>query len=166
MARQLTGDEGPSVQGSTDQLSQMNLNESTASLSRPQPQKDVFDVMFEPQNEAKRNQVTKLLHTFVNQHLAVFDRKVQTLESDFRSGVLLLLLVGKLANFFVPLARFYPQPENEQERLHNILLAFRLLRQTGLVADKWNERLFLKGDVKMTFRVLYDLCQAFPKVEQ
>ncbi|PIO36323.1 hypothetical protein AB205_0153850 [Aquarana catesbeiana] len=61
--------------------------------------------------------VVKSLITFVNKHLNKLNLEVTELESQFADGVYLVLLMGLLENYFVPLHNFYLTPEGFEQKV-------------------------------------------------
>ncbi|MEQ2183256.1 hypothetical protein GOODEAATRI_030891 [Goodea atripinnis] len=57
---------------------------------------------------------------------------VADMDKQFADGVLLLLLIGQLEGFFIPLFDFNLTPVNDSERLQNVTLALDLLNNIGL----------------------------------
>ena len=118
---------------------------------------------------------------FANKHLYKLGIQVQDLAKQFQDGSAFLLLIGKLGNFFIPLQRYYLSPSSAEEKLHNVLLAIRLLSSMGLSATKWNAQgtpfvggqnrtphtyvAVIQGDSKVIMRILFDMCQTFQRVE-
>lgn len=62
--------------------------------------------------------------------------EVQDLDSQFHDGVYLTLLMGLLEGFFVPLYSFYLAPQNFEQKVHNVNVAFDLMQEIGLAAPK------------------------------
>ena len=52
------------------------------------------------------------LLTFVNKHLSKVHLEVTDLDNQFHDGVFLILLLGLLEGFFVPLGSFYLTPKS------------------------------------------------------
>ncbi|TRY97047.1 hypothetical protein DNTS_001456 [Danionella cerebrum] len=88
---------------------------------------------------------TAVLH-FVNKTLASLELSVMDLDKQFADGVILLLLIGQLEGFFIPLCEFFLCPVSSSEMLHNVTLALDLLVDRGFpvqfvdpqVADTFN----------------------------
>lgn len=74
--------------------------------------------------------------TFVNKHLNKINMEVQDLDTQFHDGVYLTLLMGLLEGFFVPLYSFNLSPQNFEQKVHNVNVAFDLMQEIGLAAPK------------------------------
>uniref|UniRef100_A0A3Q4HSV5 Parvin, gamma n=1 Tax=Neolamprologus brichardi TaxID=32507 RepID=A0A3Q4HSV5_NEOBR len=79
----------------------------------------------------KVNTVKKALVHFVNQHISSLGLQVIDMDKQFADGVILLLLIGQLEGFFIPLFDFNLTPVSDSEMLHNVTLALDLLKDTG-----------------------------------
>uniref|UniRef100_G3TIU6 Gamma-parvin n=1 Tax=Loxodonta africana TaxID=9785 RepID=G3TIU6_LOXAF len=132
-----------------EQLTQRNTDED-------QPPKDIFDELFKLDPE-KVNTVKEAIVTFVNEKLDRLGLSVQSLDTQFADGVLLLLLIGQLEGFFLHLKEFYLTPSNPAEMLHNVTLALELLKDEGLLNYPINPEDIVNKDAKSTLRVLYSL---------
>jgi parvin len=57
-----------------------------------------------------------------------------TVESltDFEDGVHLIILLGMVGKFFVPLHTYYTTPQDSTEKIHNVKKAFELMQELGL----------------------------------
>lgn len=62
--------------------------------------------------------------------------EVQDLDTQFHDGVYLTLLMGLLEGFFVPLYSFNLSPQNFEQKVHNVHVAFDLMQDIGLAAPK------------------------------
>lgn len=62
--------------------------------------------------------------------------EVRDLDSQFHDGVYLTLLMGLLEGFFVPLYSFNLSPQNFEQKVHNVNVAFDLMQEIGLAAPK------------------------------
>ena len=56
--------------------------------------------------------------------------------SKFADGVYLVLLMGLLEGYFVPLYSFSITPEVFEDKVHNIQFAFELMQDAGLPKPK------------------------------
>lgn len=61
---------------------------------------------------------------------------VSDLDTQFHDGVYLTILMGLLEGFFVPHYTFYLTPQSFDEKVHNVVLAFDLMQDTGLTKPK------------------------------
>ncbi|MBN3301881.1 PARVB protein, partial [Amia calva] len=98
-------------------------------------ERDAFDTLLDHAPD-KLNVVKKSLITFVNKHLNKLNLEVTELESQFADGVYLVLLMGLLENYFVPLYNFFLTPENFDQKVHNVAFAFELMQDGGLKKPK------------------------------
>ncbi|KAM9230452.1 gamma-parvin [Dugong dugon] len=134
---------------SVEQLTECNTD-------KDQSPKDVFDELFKLAPE-KVNAVKEAIVTFVNQKLDRLGLSVQSLDTQFADGVILLLLIGQLGGFFLHLKEFYLTPSSPAEMLHNVTLALKLLKDEGLLNYPINPEDIVNKDEKSTLRVLYNL---------
>lgn len=98
-------------------------------------ERDAFDALFDHAPE-KLQVVKKSLITFVNKHLSKVNLEVLDLDSQFHDGVYLVLLMGLLEGFFVPLYDFHLTPEDFDQKVHNVAFAFELMQDVGLAKPK------------------------------
>uniref|UniRef100_A0A674NDV3 Parvin, alpha a n=1 Tax=Takifugu rubripes TaxID=31033 RepID=A0A674NDV3_TAKRU len=75
----------------------------------------------------------------------------------FADGVYLVLLMGLLEGYFVPLYNFFLTPENFDQKVHNVSFAFELMQDGGLERPKPRPEDIVNCDLKSTLRVLYNL---------
>ncbi|NWX63231.1 PARVB protein, partial [Promerops cafer] len=101
----------------------------------PKPERDAFDTLFDHAPD-KLSVVKKSLITFVNKHLNKLNLEVTELETQFADGVYLVLLMGLLEDYFVPLHNFYLTPESFDQKVHNVSFAFELMQDGGLKKPK------------------------------
>jgi len=76
------------------------------------------------------------LITFANKHLNRVNLEVSDLDTQFHDGVYLILLLGSLEGFFVPLYDFYLTPHDAEQKVHNVSFAFELMQDIGLARPK------------------------------
>lgn len=76
------------------------------------------------------------LITFVNKHLNKVSLEVNDLDTQFHDGVYLVLLMGLLEGFFVPLYDFHIHPQDFDQKVHNVHFAFELMQDVGLDKPK------------------------------
>ncbi|NXX91709.1 PARVB protein, partial [Centropus bengalensis] len=98
-------------------------------------ERDAFDTLFDHAPD-KLSVVKKSLITFVNKHLNKLNLEVTELETQFADGVYLVLLMGLLEDYFVPLHNFYLTPESFDQKVHNVCFAFELMQDGGLKKPK------------------------------
>ncbi|MEJ1271419.1 parvin beta [Cricetulus griseus] len=119
-------------------------------------ERDAFDTLFDHAPD-KLNLVKKSLITFVNKHLNKLNLEVTDLETQFADGVYLVLLLGLLEDYFVPLHNFYLTPDSFDQKVHNVAFAFELMLDGGLKKPKARPEDVVNLDLKSTLRVLYTL---------
>ncbi|XP_019934320.1 gamma-parvin isoform X2 [Paralichthys olivaceus] len=105
----------------------------------------------------KVNTVKKAILHFVNQTMASMGLQVADMDKQFADGVILLLLIGQLEGFFIPLCDFKLTPVNQSEMLHNVTLALVLLNDTGLQLSSVKPQDIVSQDATATLKVLYAL---------
>jgi hypothetical protein len=103
----------------------------------------------------------------VNKHLNKINLEVSDLESQFHDGVYLIMLMGLLEGFFVPLYSFHATPRDFDQKVHNVSFAFELMEEVGLKKPKarpegyfWSSTSKFKVILQSCFRC----CQYGPKV--
>lgn len=101
--------------------------------------------------------VKKAILHFVNKNMASLGLNVTDLEKQFADGVILLLLIGQLEDFFIPLCDFFLCPVNNSEMLHNVTLALDLLIDRGFPVQSVDPQDIVAQDVPATVKVLYYL---------
>ncbi|XP_041965423.1 beta-parvin isoform X1 [Alosa sapidissima] len=119
-------------------------------------ERDAFDTLLDHAPD-KLNVVKTSLITFVNKHLNKLNLEVTELESQFADGVYLVLLMGLLEDYFVPLYNFYLTPESYEQKVHNVAFAFELMQDGGLKKPKARPEDVVNLNLKSTLRVLYNL---------
>ncbi|KAK5901924.1 hypothetical protein CesoFtcFv8_007234 [Champsocephalus esox] len=105
----------------------------------------------------KVNTVKKAILYFVNQNMQKLGLQVADMDKQFADGVILLLLIGQLEGFFVPLCDFNLTPVNHSEMVHNVTLALDLLDTLGLKVSSVDPQDIVSQDVTATLKVLYAL---------
>lgn len=81
-------------------------------------ERDAFDTLFDCAPD-KLAVVKKSLITFVNKHLNKLNFEVANLNTDFKDGVYLCLLMGLLGGFFVPLYDFHLTPKDTEHMVRS-----------------------------------------------
>ncbi|OQV19393.1 Transcriptional enhancer factor TEF-1 [Hypsibius exemplaris] len=119
-------------------------------------ERDAFDTLFDHAPD-KLNVVKKRLLLFVNQHLQRLNLEVNDLESQFHDGVYLILLIGLLEGYFVPLYDYYSAPTTMDQKTHNVAFAYELMMDAGLPRPRARPEDIVNLDLKSTLRVLYNL---------
>uniref|UniRef100_A0A8P4KQL2 Parvin, beta n=1 Tax=Dicentrarchus labrax TaxID=13489 RepID=A0A8P4KQL2_DICLA len=117
---------------------------------------DAFDTLLDHAPD-KLNVVKTSLITFVNKHLNKLNLEVTELETQFADGVYLVLLMGLLEDYFVPLYNFFLTPESFEQKVHNVAFAFELMQDGGLKKPKARPEDVVNLNLKSTLRVLYNL---------
>ncbi|XP_015449052.1 beta-parvin isoform X1 [Pteropus alecto] len=127
-------------------------------------ERDAFDTLFDHAPD-KLSLVKKSLITFVNKHLNKLNLEVTELETQFADGVYLVLLMGLLEDYFVPLHNFYLTPDSFDQKVHNVSFAFELMLDGGLKKPKARPEDVVNLDLKSTLRVLYNLFTKYKSLE-
>uniref|UniRef100_A0A8C7RXV4 Parvin alpha n=1 Tax=Oncorhynchus mykiss TaxID=8022 RepID=A0A8C7RXV4_ONCMY len=123
-----------------------------------------FDTLFDHAPD-KLNVVKKTLITFVNKYLNKLNLEVSELDTQFADGVYLVLLMGLLEGYFVPLFNFFLTPEHFDQKVHNVAFSFELMQDGGLEKPKPRAEDIVNCDLKSTLRVLYNLFTKYRNVE-
>ncbi|GAB5574346.1 beta-parvin isoform X2 [Prionailurus iriomotensis] len=127
-------------------------------------ERDAFDTLFDHAPD-KLSVVKKSLITFVNKHLNKLNLEVTELETQFADGVYLVLLMGLLEDYFVPLYNFHLTPDSFDQKVHNVAFAFELMLDGGLKTPKARPEDVVNLDLKSTLRVLYNLFTKYKNLE-
>lgn len=101
--------------------------------------------------------VQKALLHFINKNMSPLRLQVSDIEKQFADGVILLLLIGELEGFFIPLYEFYLSPACHSEMLHNVTLALDLLNDREIQVQNVDPEDIVSQDVPATLKVLYAL---------
>merc|ERR1712062_819884 len=115
-------------------------------------ERDAFDTLFDHAPD-KLQVVKKSLVTFVNKPLNKINLEVTELDNQFSDGVFLVLIVGLLEGYFVPLYEFHLTPQSFDEKVNNFSLAFELMQDSGLPKPKARPEDLVNNDLKSTLRV-------------
>lgn len=119
-------------------------------------ERDAFDTLFDHAPD-KLQVVKKSLMSFVNKHLNKINLEVTDLDTQFQDGIYLVLLMGLVEGYFVPLYCFFPTPSNFEQKVHNVSFSFTLMTDAGLPKPKARPEDLVNADLKSTLRVLYNL---------
>uniref|UniRef100_A0A023FL22 Putative alpha-parvin n=1 Tax=Amblyomma cajennense TaxID=34607 RepID=A0A023FL22_AMBCJ len=119
-------------------------------------ERDAFDTLFDHAPD-KLQVVKKSLMSFVNKHLNKVNLEVTDLDTQFQDGIYLVLLMGLVEGYFVPLYCFFPTPSNFEQKVHNVSFSFTLMTDAGLPKPKARPEDLVNADLKSTLRVLYNL---------
>ncbi|XP_049579609.1 gamma-parvin isoform X3 [Syngnathus scovelli] len=101
----------------------------------------------------------------VEQLLKMEAHKV-ALVKQFSDGVILLLLIGQLEGFFIPLCDFSLTPVDHAQMLHNVSLALSLLTHLGLHVSSIQAGDVVTQDVAATLKVLFALFNKHARQEE
>uniref|UniRef100_A0A8D2JPE6 Calponin-homology (CH) domain-containing protein n=1 Tax=Sciurus vulgaris TaxID=55149 RepID=A0A8D2JPE6_SCIVU len=128
-------------------------------------ERDAFDTLFNHAPD-KLNVVKKTLITFVNKRLNKLNLEVTELETQFADGVYLVLLMGLLEGYFVPLHSFFLTPDSFEQKVLNVSFAFELMQDGGLEKPKPRPEDIVNCDLKSMLRVLYNLFTKYRNMER
>ncbi|CAD6191254.1 unnamed protein product [Caenorhabditis auriculariae] len=131
----------------------------------PKGERDAFDTLFDYGPDKLAHVKTSLL-AFCNKHLNKINLEVTDLDSQFQDGVFLVLLVGLLEGYFVPLYHFHLQVRSHEEKLKNVNFAFKLMEEAGLAKPRSRVQDIANGDLKSTLRLLHLLFTKYKHVER
>lgn len=129
----------------------------------PKGERDAFDTLFDYGPDKLQHVKTSLM-AFCNKHLNKINLEVTDLETQFQDGVFLILLMGLLEGYFVPLYKFHLQVSNNDEKQRNIQFAFFLMKEAGMPEPKSRGADIMNGDLKSTLRVLHALFTKYKHV--
>ncbi|KAF7660441.1 hypothetical protein LDENG_00282250 [Lucifuga dentata] len=137
------------------QMEVLTEDRDTDSLNDPEREDPIEQLL---KLEAhKVNTVKKAILHFINQNLSSMGLQVADMDKQFADGVILLLLIGQLEGFFIPLCDFSLTPVTHLEMLHNVTLALDLLNDSGLQVSSVDPQDIVSQDVAATLKVLYAL---------
>ncbi|XP_010901028.1 gamma-parvin isoform X1 [Esox lucius] len=105
----------------------------------------------------KVNIVKQAIMHFVNKKMSALGLQVTDMEKQFADGVILLLLIGQLEGFFIPLHEFNLTPVNHAEMLHNVTLAMEHLNDMGLPVSNVDPQDIVSQQMTAILKVLYAL---------
>lgn len=148
---------------------QINKNIITEQLTTkqtelaPKGERDAFDTLFD-YGPDKLQHVKSSLVAFCNKHLNKINLEVSDLETQFQDGVFLILLLGLLEGYFVPLYKFHLQVNGTEEKLKNVQFAFFLMEEAGMQKPKSRAHDIVNGDLKSTLRILHALFTKYKHV--
>ncbi|XP_063052175.1 gamma-parvin [Engraulis encrasicolus] len=131
-------------------------SDSVSEAGKDSEKQDLIDelMLLEPHKISAFKQA--ILH-FVNKNMSPLGLQVTEIEKQFADGVMLLLLIGQLEGFFIPLYEFTLSPSSDPEMLHNVTLALEILCDRDIQVDNVDAQGIVSQDVKATLRVLYAL---------
>ncbi|XP_069759547.1 gamma-parvin isoform X3 [Narcine bancroftii] len=120
------------------------------------PEADQINDLFKLGPDKVRVVQQALLH-FVNKHLEGLGVTVKDLGTQFSNGVILILLIGQLEDYFIHLSEYYLNPSDVKEKLHNVSYVLELLEDRGLLTYPINPQDIVNLDMKATVRILHCL---------
>lgn len=126
--------------------------------------KDAFDTLFEHAID-KLEIVKDELIEFINKHLNKISLDLTDIEKQLHDGVYLILLIGLLEGFFVPLYSFNMTPESFEARVKNINLAFGMMKDLNIDIKETRPEDIANLDLKSTLRITYALYNRYKYVE-
>ncbi|RCN46197.1 hypothetical protein ANCCAN_07742 [Ancylostoma caninum] len=126
-------------------------------------ERDAFDTLFDYGPDKLAHVKTSLL-AFCNKHLNKINLEVNDLETQFQDGVFLVLLMGLLEGYFVPLHAFHLQVTSYEEKVKNVGFAFKLMHDAGLPKPRSRIQDIANGDLKSTLRLLHLLFTKYKHV--
>lgn len=126
--------------------------------------KDAFDTLFEHAID-KLEIVKQELIDFINKHLNKISLELTDIEKQLHDGVYLILLIGLLEGFFVPLYSFNMTPESFEARVKNINLAFTMMKDLNIDIKDTRPEDIANLDLKSTLRITYALYNRYKYVE-
>lgn len=129
------------------------LTETQTELG-PKGERDAFDTLFD-YGPDKLAHVKGSLLAFCNKHLNKINLEVTDLETQFQDGVFLVLLMGLLEGYFVPLHNFHLQVSSHEEKIKNVQFAYKLMSEAGLPTPRSRVADIANGDLKSTLRLLH-----------
>ncbi|CAM4733960.1 hypothetical protein PO909_021911 [Leuciscus waleckii] len=129
---------------------------SSEELERESNKECPIDELFKLEAH-KIETVKKAILHFVNKNMLSLGLNVTDIDKQIADGVILLLLIGQLEGFFIPLSEFFLCPAGSSEMLHNVTLALDLLIDRGLPVQSIDPQDIVSQDVPATVKVLYHL---------
>lgn len=126
-------------------------------------ERDAFDTLFD-YGPDKLAHVKSSLLAFCNKHLNKINLEVTDLENQFQDGVYLVLLMGLLEGYFVPLYSFHLQVLTYEQKVHNVSFAYQLMYDAGLPKPRARVQDIVNGDLKSTLRILHSLFTRYKHV--
>uniref|UniRef100_A0A0N5CZ40 Calponin-homology (CH) domain-containing protein n=1 Tax=Thelazia callipaeda TaxID=103827 RepID=A0A0N5CZ40_THECL len=145
---------------------QLKSHYITEQLTTTQPElgvkgeRDAFDTLFD-YGPDKLAHVKSSLLAFCNKHLNKINLEVTDLENQFKDGVYLVLLMGLLEGYFVPLYNFDLQV---LQKVRNVTFAYQLMYEAALQRPRARVQDIVNGDLKSTLRILHSLFTRYKHV--
>ncbi|VDL62230.1 unnamed protein product [Hymenolepis diminuta] len=109
----------------------------------------------------------QVLLQFVNQHLGKLNIRVTDLQRQMSDGVYLLLLMGLLEGYFIPLHRYHLTPRTDEQKLANLQLVIQLMQEMEGIEPGSSTRPddILRHDLKSILRFLYALYMRYKDID-
>lgn len=126
-------------------------------------ERDAFDTLFD-YGPDKLAHVKSSLLAFCNKHLNKINLEVSDLDNQFQDGVYLVLLMGLLEGYFVPLYSFHLQVSTYEQKIHNVGFAYQLMAEAGVQRPRARVQDIANGDLKSTLRILHSLFTKYKHV--
>ncbi|XP_004346738.1 hypothetical protein CAOG_05053 [Capsaspora owczarzaki ATCC 30864] len=123
--------------------------------------RDVIDDLFEANDPERLQLIQEKLVQFVNNHLRKISVQVTDLALQFHDGVYLILLLGSLGDFYVPMNMYHLTPINDDMKVHNAEVCLQLLEKMGLSRNGIYAREIVTRNLKTIVRFLYLLYTAY-----
>ena len=89
---------------------------------------------------------------FTNKQLSKISLQVRDIETEFHDGVYLILLMGLLEGYFVPLHAYHLTPKDTEQKLGNVRFCFDLMRDVGIDTSKIRP----EGKISIPVRLLLE----------
>ncbi|XP_018602581.1 gamma-parvin isoform X2 [Scleropages formosus] len=134
----------------TEQITEAGKSSKDQNANRADPIDELLRM--EPQ---KVDTVKKAIVHFVNKNMAPLGLQVTDMEKQFADGVILLLLIGQVKGYFIPLSDFNLTPVTNSEMLQNVTLALDLLNDEDLLVSGVEPEDIISQDMAATLKVLY-----------
>ncbi|XP_078452993.1 beta-parvin-like isoform X2 [Lampetra planeri] len=110
-----------------------------------------------PHGVSVKAYLLEMLLAFANGHLSGLHLDITDLVTQFADGVMLVLLLGQLSGYFVPLHSYYLSPESREQKVHNVKLALELMEDDGNPMSPVQPEEIVDVDAKAAMKILYVL---------
>ncbi|PAA77202.1 hypothetical protein BOX15_Mlig030263g1 [Macrostomum lignano] len=115
-------------------------------------ERDMLDDIFERSPE-RVGLLERHLMLFINSNLACLNIEVTDLARDLADGVNLIILLGLLEGYFVPLHFYTSVSATKEQRVANVSLLFDLMEDAGILRPTTRPEELVAGDLKAALRV-------------
>lgn len=122
---------------------------------------DAIDDLFDLNDPERIQLVQEKLIQFINKHLRGINIQVTDLALQLHDGVYIILLMGCLGGFYVPMNQYHLTPINDDMKVRNAEVCIELLEKLGLARDGIYPREIVTKNLKAIIRILYVLYSAF-----